>query len=166
MTEQTLTPYDASVAYWYGKHIEYMNHPQYKGLPLEWTPVPFDHAFGDCFIYRYAPEKPAECVHGTPHRYSPYCEGCMYPPETLKSRPDLFPPRALQLAGEVLAFGETKHPDEKWKRMTADDHIAASLRHLLEHLAGNLNDSESTKLHLTHSFVRLGMALERYVDGH
>jgi len=86
-----------------------------------------------------------------------------YSVPTLKSRPDLMPPRALQLAGEVLAFGETKYPDEKWKRMTADDHIAASLRHLLEHLAGNLNDSESTKLHLTHSFVRLGMALERYI---
>lgn len=84
-------------------------------------------------------------------------------PTNQKSRPDLFPPRALQLAGEVLAFGETKHPSQPWMRMSSEEHIAASMRHLLEHLSGNSKDSESLKLHLTHSFVRLGMALERYV---
>lgn len=82
-----------------------------------------------------------------------------------KSMPALFPPKALALAGEVLAFGETKHPDEKWKTMTSKDHLNASMRHLLEHLAGNQMDSESGRLHLTHSLVRLAMALERHADG-
>lgn len=86
-----------------------------------------------------------------------------YPTEHPKGRPDLFPAMALQLAGEVLAFGEKKYPNEEWKRMSSEEHIAASMRHLLEHLSGNLNDSESLKLHLAHSLVRLGMALEQHI---
>lgn len=83
--------------------------------------------------------------------------------EPAKSRPDLFPPKALQLAGQVLAFGEVKHPDEKWKGMTSVDHIGACWRHMLEHQAGNTYDSESGELHLAHAFVRLGMALDQYL---
>lgn len=81
-----------------------------------------------------------------------------------KGRPDLFPAKALQLAGQVLAFGESKHPDEKWKSMTSNDHIGACWRHMLEHQAGNTYDSESGELHLAHAFVRLGMALDRYLE--
>lgn len=81
-----------------------------------------------------------------------------------KGRPDLFPAKALQLAGQVLAFGESKHPDEKWKGMTSNDHIGACWRHMLEHQAGNTYDSESGELHLAHAFVRLGMALDRYLE--
>lgn len=78
-----------------------------------------------------------------------------------KGRPDLMPPRALQIAGQVLAFGEEKHPDEKWRRMNSAEHIGACWRHMLEHQSGNVYDSESGELHLAHAFVRLGMALEQ-----
>lgn len=80
-----------------------------------------------------------------------------------KGRPDLMPPRALQVAGQVLAFGEEKHPDEKWRRMSSAEHIGACWRHMLEHQAGNTYDSESGELHLAHAFVRLGMALDQYL---
>lgn len=74
-----------------------------------------------------------------------------------KSRPDLFPKNALLLAGDVLAFGETKHPGQPWKTMTVDEHIAATWRHLLQ--AGT-KDSESGLSHLRHALVRLAMAVE------
>jgi hypothetical protein len=85
--------------------------------------------------------------------------------DTHKSRPDLFPPRALALAGEVLAFGESKHPDEKWKSMSSAEHLAAAMRHYLKHQAGNTQDAESNKPHLAHALVRLAMALERHLEG-
>lgn len=85
-------------------------------------------------------------------------------PRPKKSRPDLFPPRALALAGEVLAFGETKHPDEKWKSMSSSEHLAAVMRHYLEHQAGNTRDAETNKPHLAHALVRMAMALERSLD--
>lgn len=78
----------------------------------------------------------------------------------MKSRPDLFPPRALALAGEVLAFGDTKHPDEKWRKMSVSDHLGASLRHYCEYQAGNTQDAETKKSHLAHMLVRVAMALE------
>lgn len=83
-----------------------------------------------------------------------------YPTDQPKSRPDLFPPRALQLAGEVLAFGETKYPDEKWKRMSSEEHIAAAVRHYVLHQCGEKIDKESGKEHLVHCLVRVAMAVE------
>lgn len=77
-----------------------------------------------------------------------------------KSRPDLFPAKALLLAGDVLAFGETKHPDSKWLSMSVAEHIGASLRHLLKWQSGEKLDSETSRSHLAHSMVRLAMAVE------
>lgn len=77
-----------------------------------------------------------------------------------KSRPDLFPSKALLLAGDVLAFGETKHPDEKWKSMSVRDHLGAAYRHVLRWQTGETKDSETGLSHLVHSMVRLAMAAE------
>ena len=87
----------------------------------------------------------------------------MFAFETVKSKPNLFPPKALQLAGEVLAFGEGKYPNSEWKGMSSDTHLSAVWRHMLEHQAGNTNDSESQRLHLVHALVRLAMAVEQHV---
>lgn len=78
----------------------------------------------------------------------------------MKSRPDLFPARALALAGEVLAFGETKHPGQPWRHMDVSDHLAAVLRHYCEHQSGVPLDAESGKSHLVHALVRLAMAVD------
>lgn len=78
----------------------------------------------------------------------------------IKSRPDLFPSKALLLAGDVLAFGETKHPDEKWKSMSVRDHLGAAFRHVLRWQTGETLDSESASSHLTHALVRIAMAVE------
>lgn len=80
--------------------------------------------------------------------------------EARKSRPDLFPAKALLLAGDVLAFGETKHPDEKWKSMSVKDHLGAAYRHVLRWQTGETLDSESGSSHLTHALVRIAMAVE------
>lgn len=86
-----------------------------------------------------------------------YMGGCAS--QVMKSRPDLFPPDALALAGEVLAFGSQKHPTEPWKTMTMTDHVAAALRHYCEHASGRLYDVESGKKHLVHCLVRIAMAV-------
>ena len=118
----------------------------------EWVEVgPNEKARGDDgFIYALFEGKPGVFPVSWPLEQS-----------AAKSRPDLFPPKALLLAGDVLAFGDTKHPDEKWKTMSVEDHLGAAYRHVLRWQSGETLDSETSKSHLVHALVRLAMAGEQ-----
>lgn len=87
-------------------------------------------------------------------------EGVPITNQNQKSRPDLFMPRAHLLAGDVLAFGDKKHPGAPWLKMSIADHLAASQRHYLQWQTGDTADSESGQSHLVHALVRLAMAVE------
>lgn len=84
----------------------------------------------------------------------------------MKSRPDLFPASVLLGIGDVLSFGETKHPGQPWKRMSSEDHMAAAQRHVLEWLSGNTTDSETGKDHRLHAICRLAFAVAIETQGH
>lgn len=79
----------------------------------------------------------------------------------MKSRPDFLPPNALLLAGTIMAMNEGKHPNQRWKTMTSQEHVGAALRHVLTWLSGELNDPETNKSHLAHGLCRLAMAVEQ-----
>jgi hypothetical protein len=70
-----------------------------------------------------------------------------------KLRMDLIPPEALTALGEVLTLGSIKgYPDNNWKTIenAEERFLAATLRHLTEHMKGNKIDEESKLLHLKH----------------
>jgi hypothetical protein len=79
-----------------------------------------------------------------------------------KSRPDLLPSEAVLAAGRVLAFGLEKHPDELWKTLSVEDHVAASLRHIYQHQSGT--DPETGESHLAHALCRLAFAIARSAE--
>jgi len=72
-----------------------------------------------------------------------------------KSRPDWIPASVLLGMGDVLAWGKNKYPNNDWKTMDPEMHLAACQRHLLKHAKGEVNDDESGMNHLYHSLVRL-----------
>ena len=77
----------------------------------------------------------------------------------VKSRPDLLPSKAVLAAGRVLAFGQSKHPDEEWKTLSVEDHVGAALRHVYEHQNGP--DPETGESHLAHALCRIAFAIAR-----
>lgn len=79
----------------------------------------------------------------------------------MKSRPDFLPPKALLLAGEVMALNENKHPNQRWKTMTDKEHVGAAMRHILKWLSGEGLDPETGKSHLIHGLCRMAMAAEQ-----
>lgn len=81
----------------------------------------------------------------------------------MKSRPDFLPPKALLLAGDVMAMNETKHPGNPWKTIPTEEHVAAALRHIYGHLDGE-RDPETGMSHLVHACCRVLMAVSREVD--
>jgi hypothetical protein len=81
-----------------------------------------------------------------------------------KSRPDLLPSEAVLAAGRVLAFGLEKHPDELWKTLSVEDHVAACTRHLFTYLGGEKQDNESSESHLAHALCRLAFAIARSAE--
>ena len=72
-----------------------------------------------------------------------------------KSRPDWIPADVILGMGDVLAWGKGKYPNNDWKTMDPEMHLAACQRHLLKHAKGEVNDDESGMNHLYHSLVRL-----------
>jgi hypothetical protein len=78
-----------------------------------------------------------------------------------KSRPDLLPSEAVLSAGRVLAFGLEKHPDELWKTLSVEEHIAACVRHQYKFLGGEQTDPETGESHLAHALCRLAFAIAR-----
>ncbi len=70
-----------------------------------------------------------------------------------KPRMDLLPPRAIVDVAHVLTFGAKKYAPGNWKRVenAEERYMAAALRHLMEHLAGERTDPESGLSHLSHA---------------
>ena len=69
--------------------------------------------------------------------------------------------QALMGVGMAATFGHKKHPDEKWKEMSVEQHLDAMYRHLL--VEGP--DEESGLPNLYHAAWRLLAALERFEEG-
>ncbi len=75
-----------------------------------------------------------------------------------KPRTDLLPPRALLEVADVSRYGADKYTvgevpgDNNWKLCrTPGRYLAAGLRHIFLHMAGEVVDPESGKPHLSHA---------------
>lgn len=70
-----------------------------------------------------------------------------------KPRMDLLPPRAIVDVAQVLTFGAKKYAPGNWKLVenAEERYMAAALRHLMAHQAGELTDPESGLSHLSHA---------------
>ena len=71
----------------------------------------------------------------------------------------LLPPNAIKLVAELLTKGLEKYPDEKWRRLSVNDHLAAALRHINAYLRGEAFDDGSPS-HLINAATRLLFATE------
>ena len=71
----------------------------------------------------------------------------------------LLPPNAIKLVAELLTKGLEKYPDEKWRRLSVNDHLAAALRHINAYLRGEAFDEDSPS-HLINAATRLLFATE------
>ena len=71
----------------------------------------------------------------------------------------LLPPNAIKLVAELLTKGLEKYPDEKWRRLSINDHLAAALRHINAYLRGEAFDEDSPS-HLINAATRLLFATE------
>ena len=71
----------------------------------------------------------------------------------------LLPPNAIKLVAELLTKGLEKYPDEKWRRLSINDHLAAALRHINAYLRGEALDEDSPS-HLINAATRLLFATE------
>lgn len=79
-------------------------------------------------------------------------------------KPDMYllPPLATLEVGKVLTYGATKYSPDNWRRldMLQERYTSAALRHLLAHMAGEDNDSETDMSHLAHAICCLLFKLE------
>ena len=71
----------------------------------------------------------------------------------------LLPPNAIKLVAELLTKGLEKYPDEKWRTLSVNDHLAAALRHINAYLRGEAFDEDSPS-HLINAATRLLFATE------
>ena len=71
----------------------------------------------------------------------------------------LLPPNAIKLVAELPTKGLEKYPDEKWRRLSINDHLAAALRHINAYLRGEALDEDSPS-HLINAATRLLFATE------
>ena len=67
-----------------------------------------------------------------------------------KSRVDLLLPEFLLEVGEVLELGARKYGEHNWRLVSRQRYVAATMRHLLAFMAGEVYDPESGKQHLAH----------------
>ena len=71
----------------------------------------------------------------------------------------LLPANAIKLVAELLTKGLEKYPDEKWRRLSVNDHLAAAPRHINAYLRGEALDEDSPS-HLINAATRLLFATE------
>jgi hypothetical protein len=67
--------------------------------------------------------------------------------------------RAAKIVGLVFRHGADKYPPGNWRNVSSDDHLAAALRHIERHRAGQTRDPESHAPHLAHAAARVLLAL-------
>ena len=79
-------------------------------------------------------------------------------------RYDLIPPEVLQALAEVYTYGEKKYGADNWKKATwgvgpsakdTDRFYGALMRHMEAHRKGELYDSESGLLHVSHALTNI-----------
>lgn len=63
-------------------------------------------------------------------------------------------PGALLEVAEVLTSGAAKHPNETWRDIPAEEHLARAMRHILKYC-----DGDRLEEHLSHIACRALMAL-------
>lgn len=75
---------------------------------------------------------------------------------------ELIPPRAELALARVLTFGARKYAPDNWRQVPDLErrYLAAALRHINAHRAGELCDPESGELHLSHAFTCLAFLVE------
>ena len=79
-------------------------------------------------------------------------------------KPDfnLIPPRAELAMASVLTFGAAKYAPDNWKFVDNAEHryLAAAMRHINAHRAGEIYDRESGLQHLAHAMSCLAFLIE------
>ena len=79
---------------------------------------------------------------------------------------ELLSPVALNMIGEVLAFGAKKYDANNWRKgMNHTRLLGASLRHILAYLGGEDKDPESGLSHIAHASCCLMFLLEYIAKG-
>lgn len=80
-----------------------------------------------------------------------------------KAMMDLIPPHAELMLAKVLTFGAEKYGAWNWSQV--DDlerrYMAAAMRHINAHRAGELLDQESGLPHLAHAMCCLAFLIEK-----
>lgn len=79
------------------------------------------------------------------------------------SRPDLTPPESLLAIGRVLAKGldASGNDPERWRALSTQEHLARAMVHVLDFLAGRLNDDVTGEPNLAHAACRVLYAIEK-----
>lgn len=76
---------------------------------------------------------------------------------------DLIPPHAELMLAKMLTFGAEKYGAWNWSQV--DDlerrYMAAAMRHINAHRAGELSDQESGLPHLAHAMCCLAFLIEK-----
>ena len=81
-----------------------------------------------------------------------------------KPRMDLIPALAIMETAKVFGYGAKKYSDHNWKNgLRIGRLLAAGLRHIFKHLAGQDNDEETGLSHLAHASCCILMALDTYI---
>jgi hypothetical protein len=84
-------------------------------------------------------------------------------------KPELYllPPHALVEVGKVLTFGARKYSPENWRQVhqLQERYTSAALRHILAHMAGEVEDPETGFNHLAHAMCCLLFKLEDHLRG-
>lgn len=69
--------------------------------------------------------------------------------------------RALDSVIKVLQFGANKYGRNNYNKVSSERYDRACLRHIIEHLKGNLLDEDTNEPHLSHAVCCLLFLIER-----
>ncbi len=69
--------------------------------------------------------------------------------------------RAVDSVVKVLQFGANKYGRSNYSKVSSERYDRANLRHVMEHLRGNLLDKDTNEPHLSHAVCCLLFEIER-----
>lgn len=74
----------------------------------------------------------------------------------------LIPAKAEMALARVLTFGAIKYAPENWRKVDNQEerYMAAAMRHINAHRQGELRDSESGELHLSHALTCMAFLVD------
>ena len=80
-----------------------------------------------------------------------------------KLRMDLITAEMFTSLAQVLTFGSSKYGDRNWEEGIKEERlIAATLRHIVAYVGGEVTDQESGLNHLKHAMTDLGMLITQH----